>query len=403
MNKVTRKLSDLKEDIKEKRSQKNSKKAMIKNQEKIEAVHEEERQKQAYNELHGTETPPKDIKEPSKFARIKRSMSSRSSKRENDDSKNNSLGLSKIDGTPAPPDFIKTNSNYQNSNDNKNIETASAVKSINKSFESMQRSGSDSNSDLEFPDRSNISKYSDKLKIIENKQRTKILEQNRQLEVMKMKNGDNVLLIDALSKMKAISTKGEFDPRAIIPHRKYLENQKQKDPFAYINRDHYNDKKPFDLFLETVDSVFDHDGNIFSRANRVKYLGNAEFRPQSAINEDFSRNKDKEPEKVSEKTKSESSRLPKNLVNNEEKRLVSEIHKYEMKKVEMGKKKPSKYFYNGKQIYPAVDFQDNTVEFKYDSQKKVAAMPSLSENTILNRDIERVIKDLAKLLNNEKK
>lgn len=106
-----------------------------------------------------------------------------------------------------------------------------------------------------------------------------------------------------------------------------------------------------ELFMETVNTVFDQEGNIVSRTGDVISLGSAEFNP---------------------------ARTSKSQIDSEDLKAVElEIEKFEKKRLNEnkgGKVKPAKYFYKGRQISPNVNFDEKLRTYEYDTNTTVQSV-----------------------------
>ena len=210
---------------------------------------------------------------------------------------------------------------------------------------------SDTDSDLDFPIRSekDAKAYLEKLSKLENKQNELILEQERQLEVNKMKWADVDILNHSMSRA----------------HKKYV----AKNKYGTVST-----SKPMNLYLESIANVFDDDGNVLKRYGSVRHLGTAEFNPASGqviIEKDKNINRQIEIKELASSSKQIKNE---NSEEDEEKLIIKEIEAYEKKQADSGKVKAGKYFYKGKQIYPAVTFNEgNNSEHVYDSKQKISS------------------------------
>ena len=213
---------------------------------------------------------------------------------------------------------------------------------------------------MDFPNRS-----VQELNKIESEKRATILDLNRELAVQEMKLKDSMIVGDSLSR---------FDSSVSIPYEKYqqkygsvsrfsgLGDGQKKTSFLKKSKTLGRSFKPMELYLETVDTVFDQEGNLFSRNGSVRYLGKAEFLPglqnDNHIHIDHSSVMNSLP----------AAETPR-LNENEEAHIIAEIQRHEELQKAAGLSAPSKYFYQGKQIYPKL--ADGAAVFRQDPAKRV--------------------------------
>lgn len=127
-------------------------------------------------------------------------------------------------------------------------------------------------------------------------------------------------------------------------YENYTQKQKTNSPSASIK----HPLKKSELFMETVNTVFDQDGNIVSRTGDVISLGSAEFNP---------------------------ARISQSQIDSKDLKAIElEIEKFEKKRLNENKGgtvKPAKYFYKGKQISPNVNFDERLRTYEYDTNTTV--------------------------------
>ena len=215
---------------------------------------------------------------------------------------------------------------------------------------------------MDFPNRS-----VQELNKIESEKRATILDLNRELAVQEMKLKDSMIVGDSLSR---------FDSSVNIPYEKYQQKygsvsrlsslgENQKKTSFKKSKTLGRSFKPMELYLETVDTVFDEEGNLFSRNGSVRYLGKAEFLPGLQNNSHIHIDHASQLNKLPVNAAVEMTRLNEN----EEAHIIAEIQRHEELQKSQGISAPSKYFYQGKQIYPKL--AGEVAVFKQEPTKRV--------------------------------
>lgn len=255
-------------------------------------------------------------------------------------------GLSK---PPAPPILKNDNVQLRDTNSENRV---NSVKLINSIRNTLGDFNSDTDSDLDFPIRNNqdAKEYLKKLSKLENKQHALILEQERQLEVNKMKWSDSDILNYSMTKA----------------HKKYV----AKNKYGTVST-----SKPVNIYLESISSVFNDNGDVLKRYGSIRHVGTAEFNPAGGLEIKVAKNSTNRQLELT--NGSEFITNVNNDIDNpesEEKMIIKEIEAFEKKQADSGKVTPGKYFYKGKQIYPAVTFNEtNNSEHVYDSKQKISS------------------------------
>ncbi len=153
-----------------------------------------------------------------------------------------------------------------------------------------------------------------------------------------MKETDNDLLLMGVEYARHSAISLNFDDNQTVAaiHRKYLEKQKNPKPIKHI-------AKSNNLFLETVNTVFDKEGNVLARNGAVRNLGPAEFIPgkQFVVENMQPINNQRQ---ITVETRP-----------GVEERILAEIESFEKKQREDGVVKPGVYYYKGRQVYPRID------------------------------------------------
>ncbi len=191
-----------------------------------------------------------------------------------------------------------------------------------------------------------------------------------------MKDTDNDLLQMGVdyAQHSAISVNYDDDQTLAEIHRKYLEKQKNREPVKHI-------AKSNNLFLETVNTVFDKEGNVLAKNGTVRNLGPAEFIPGKKL--------------VVESIQPvyEQNNLADKPVPNFEERILAEIESHEKKQKEDGVFKPGVYYYKGKQVYPKIESGENDA-VKAEVQKKTVSFKLVDKSSIDKKFNETIAKQI---------
>ncbi len=186
-----------------------------------------------------------------------------------------------------------------------------------------------------------------------------------------MKLKDSMLISDSLKK---------FDLQSAFIHLPYEKYQK-KNLMSNIDlpmRPKFKSNtlgrnfKPLELYLETVDTVFDQDGNLFSRNGSVRFIGKAEFSPNQTDDKSYKFKIPKNKNEINE--------------NEEVEYIISEIEKYEKANAT---DKHATYFYKGKQIFPRLNESLNL-------EKETCMNTNNSINTISDSTANKIIEGIRK-------
>jgi hypothetical protein len=158
-------------------------------------------------------------------------------------------------------------------------------------------------------------------------------------------------------------------------HYKYVEKQRQTQAAQFKPL-----QKDSELYAETVNSVFDQEGDLVLRTGTVNYLGKLEFHLDKS-----------QPLPAT----TPASRSP------DERELgaiLAEIDRFEMKRAEESRGAPIKqarYFYRGKEILRNVSFNETSTIYEYDSNSVLTApYVSVVEQKASDEIARNILRDL---------